>query len=326
MPYPDGRPAATLRLPAYDQGVIIHYGGAPGGFDATCCREAIINQENCVYYLFYDGASNKGWVVCLAVSTDLVHWEKRGPLFPIGQRGEIDRYAVSPWVVRQGDRWHMFYIGADGDVMTEFPYLAFKATSKSLAGPWVKQPEVIPFRTMPDTYYSVTASAGHILWHDGEYLMFFSATTQRPGHPYILRTLGIARTKNLDGAWTVDPSPILPIDEQIENTSLYYEPACQQWFMFTNHIGVEPGVDEYTDAAWVYWSADLNHWDPRNKAVVLDGNNCTWSKRCIGMPTVIKVGDRLAVFYDAPGGDSTSHFYRQIGLAWLDLPLSVPRQ
>jgi hypothetical protein len=70
----------------------------------------------------------------------------------------------------------------------------------------------------------------------------------------------------------------------------------------------------------------LNHWDPKHKAVVLDGNNCTWSKNCIGMPSVVEVGNRLAMLYDAPGGESLSHMNRDIGLAWIDLPLEVPRK
>jgi len=36
-------------------------------------------------------------------------------------------------------------------------------------------------------------------------------------------------------------------------------------------------------------------------------------------------GEWLAIFYDAPGGDSTSHMRRHVGLAWLDLPLRVPQ-
>ena len=58
--------------------------------------------------------------------------------------------------------------------------------------------------------------------------------------------------------------------------------------------------------------------------MVLDGKNCTWSKKCIGMPSVVRVGKRLVVFYDAPGGNSTSHMKRDIGLAWLELPLLPP--
>ena len=81
---------------------------------------------------------------------------------------------------------------------------------------------------------------------------------------------------------------------------------------------------EFSDAIWVYWSKDLEHWDPGNKAIVLDGKNCTESEKCIGLPSVITAGDRLALFYDAPGGTSTSHMKRHVGLAWLDLPLTIP--
>ena len=81
---------------------------------------------------------------------------------------------------------------------------------------------------------------------------------------------------------------------------------------------------EYTDAVWVYWTKDLNRWNAEHKTVVLDGQNCTWSRKRIGLPAVAKVGHRLAMLYDAPGGDSNSHMRRDVGLAWLDLPLTPP--
>jgi predicted GH43/DUF377 family glycosyl hydrolase len=110
--------------------------------------------------------------------------------------------------------------------------------------------------------------------------------------------------------------------KQVENSSLYFEPSNKTWFLFTNHIGLEG--HEFTDAVWVYWTKDLNKWNADHKAVVLDGRNCKWSHACIGLPSVIKVGNRLAMFYDAPGGDSKSHMKRDVGLAWLQLPLTPP--
>jgi hypothetical protein len=41
------------------------------------------------------------------------------------------------------------------------------------------------------------------------------------------------------------------------------------------------------------------------------------------MPTVIKVGNRLALLYDGVEGNSTSHMQRNIGLAWMELPLRI---
>ena len=58
--------------------------------------------------------------------------------------------------------------------------------------------------------------------------------------------------------------------------------------------------------------------------MVLDGKNCTWSSSCIGMPSVIRVNDRLAVFYDAPVDNSVDHMHHDIGLAWVKLPLIPP--
>lgn len=326
--YSDGRPEAILRMNAKDKGIILRYGDGPDKCDILGAREALIFKENGVYHLFYDGAGPKGWRACVATSKDLVEWEKKGPILDFGKSGEIDAAAAcSPWVYKQGKEWHMFYLGTpnagkEPDLVPMLPYLTMKANSSSLSGPWIKQKEVIPFRTKPDTYYSKTASPGHIVKHAGEYMQFFSSTTQKTGYSGIKRTLGIARTKDLDGSWTIDPEPIVSEEEQIENSSLYYEKKNKTWFLFTNHIGIDKG--EYTDAIWVYWSKDLNKWNSANKAIVLDGNNCTWSDKCIGMPSVIKVGKRLAVFYDAPEGKSTSHMKRNIGLAWLDLPLSVP--
>ena len=102
-----------------------------------------------------------------------------------------------------------------------------------------------------------------------------------------------------------------------------WKEGANAWFLFTNHVGINKSC-EYTDAVWVYWSRDLDRWNPQNKAVVLDGQNCSWSSEYIGLPSVVPVGSRLAILYDAPGGNSTSHMRRNIGLAWLKLPLVPP--
>jgi len=219
----------------------------------------------------------------------------------------------------------MFYLGTPHvspapDLVPSFPYLTMKAKSASPSGPWIKQRDVVPFKCVPDTYYNVTASPGQIIRQGDEYLMFFSAAANDKRG--IHRTISIARTKDINGPWAIAPQPIVPPAEQIENSSLYFEESNKTWFLFTNHIGLEGG--EYTDAIWVYWTKDLNRWNAGDKAVVLDGKNCTWSRKCIGLPSVVKVGERLAVLYDAPGGDSKSHMNRDVGLAWLALPLTPP--
>ena len=312
--------------------MVLRHGGGLGNCDALGARDVWVWRHGETYYMHYDGAGPKGWLACLATSRDLVNWTAKGPVLELGKAGEDDSASASYGVTFfDGREWHMFYLGTPHvtpgpDCIPAFPYLTMKARGDSPEGPWQKQRAVTPFRTKPGAYYSATASPGHVIRQGDQYLMFFSASTDGP----IKRTLSLARTKDLKGPWTIAPEPIVPLDEQVENSSLYYDEESKTWFLFTNHVGLENGL-EYTDAIWVYWSKDLTRWNRDHKAVVLDRQNCNWSKHIIGLPSVVKAGNRLAIFYDGnqaakmPGGVK-SHMDRDVGLAWLDLPLFPPAE
>lgn len=323
--YRDHRPQATHRMDAQDEGVVLRHGDGPADCDRYGARDVYVFEAEGIYYLHYDAAGPLGWLCSLATSADLRLWENKGPVLDLGAPGSEDAKSASYGVTyREGDVWHMFYLGTPNtspapDRVPSFPYLTMKAKSDAPGGPWKKQSEVVPFRPMPGTYYAMVASPGQTVRQGDSYLQFFSSTLDKGG---VKRTLGIARTQDLDGPWTVDPEPALPVEEQIENSSLYFEEANQHWFLFTNHVGI--AEHEYTDAIWVYWSQDLDHWDPRNKAIVLDAKNCAWSKRVVGLPSTIRVGDRLAILYDGLAEEGIGHMHRDVGLAWLDLPLTPP--
>lgn len=327
--YEDGRPAATVRIPAKDHGVVLKHGGGPDDCDRYGARDVWVWESGGTYYMHYDAAGPKAWLAALATSSDLVHWVKKGAVLDLGAPGKDDSKSASYGVTFQdGKTWHMFYLGTPNtspapDRVPSFPYLTMKAYAESPAGPWKKQYDVAPWRPTPGTYNAVTASPGFTIRYRGEYLQFYSAATQDRETKKIRRTIGLARTKELNGAWRLAAEPLLPLDEQIENTSLYFEPRNKTWFLFTNHVGIRNGR-EYTDAVWVYWSKDPERWDARNKAVVLDTSNCKWTTHVIGLPSVIRVGNRLALFYDGLAEDSLSHTRRDIGLAWIQLPLAVP--
>jgi len=319
LSYLDGRPYPSYRLNAVDQGMFLEYGKGPNACDTMNAREAMINCVDGTYYLYYDGAGAKGWVSCLAVSRDLKNWERKGPLLEFGPGVSDSAAACSPWIIKdEKNLWHMYYLGTPNttggtDKIPIAPYLALHATSKSPAGPWTKRYDPVPFSTKEGTYYSMSAYPGHIIKQGSEYMMFFGAADAKGR-----RTVSIARSKDLNGEWTLEPTPALPVTENLENTSVYFEPTSNTWFLFVNHIG-----NVCPDAVWVYWTNDVNHWNPACKAIVMDGSNCTWSKKNIGMPTVVPVGDKLYVFYDGAGGEATNEMYRSVAKATLQLPLKV---
>jgi len=328
--YSDNRPTTKYRLNAEDYGIVLPYGNGPDSCDYLGARDISVFENKGNFYMHYDGAGVNGWLSCMAVSKDLINWKPKGPVLDFGKPGSEDSRSASYGTVYfDGNKWHMFYLGtphvtAAPNFIPGFPYLTKKAESDSPTGPWKKRYDIIPFSTKAGTYYSASASPGFIIKKDNEYRMLFSASTDHP----IKRTLSYARTKDLDKSWTLDKKPFLPLDEQVENSSVYYQAGNKTWFIFTNHVGIRNGM-EYTDAIWVYWTKDLDHWNVENKAVVLDSSNCKWSKFIIGLPSVLKKGNKLAIFYDGnsekdfPKG-ALSHMKRNVGLAWLNLPIQLP--
>lgn len=326
--YADGRPVATLRMDAVDQGIVLRHGDGPGRCDAFGARDVWVFEDHDMYYMHYDGAGDDAWLACLATSPDGLNWTKSGVVLKLGAPGSPDSASASYGTTyKDGRDWHMFYIGTQfvspPHNIPAVPYVTLKAKSTSPTGPWVKQPDIVPFAPQPGTYYEETASAGQIIKQGNGFLQYFSASAFEDGR--FKRTIGIARTQNLEDSWQVDPTPVVPLEEQIENSALYYEVADDTWYLFTNHVGLYADAGgEYTDAIWAYWSDDPTNWDPDQKVVVLDRNNCAWSSRVVGLPSVLRIGNKLAIYYDGVTGTSTSHLDRDIGLAWLDLPLKRP--
>ncbi len=153
-------------------------------------------------------------------------------------------------------------------------------------------------------------------------------------HGGLIRDIGIARTNDpsaTDGFGEaegnlghIDEKPLAPLEDDVENSSVYYEASTGAWYLFANHI--DP-ANTYTDAIWVYWTQDIDHWDPANKAVVLDRQNTVTVKGAIGMPTVLKLdGHTLAMAYDGAEREDYSHMNRSICLAIIQLPLAAPNK
>ena len=324
--------------PATDQGVLLPHDRSadpdatcttPGGVefagacDALGARDAWLFEAGGRYLLHYDAAGAIGWLNALATSPDLATWTKHGPILDLGAPGEDDAagadYGV-PFLDDDG-RWHLFYLGAaqaspPPERIPAIPYTTMKAIAEAPTGPWRKQPGVRPFDPEPGTWTAETTSPGPILRRGDEYVQVVSGAAHYGDTLY--RTLGLARTRDLDGTWTIEARPILPPTEQIENASLYYEASNQTWFLFTNRVDVS---GRFTDAIVVYWSDDPERWSVDRKALVLDGRHSRWSPSVIGLPSVLRVGDRLAIVYDGLRDRSPSHMGRDIGIAWLDLPL-----
>ena len=320
-------------------------------YDGGGVREAVLKQVNGKFILTYDGAApgekpDSYWNACEAESDDLIHWRKCGPtLLSSGlthPEASAEVYpdfcsASSPWDFSDGDRWYRYYLAADHCSPAGIPSFAYRtmlAVSDHPRGPWKKvcdkpgkEGHVCFPLGKPGDWDDETASPGEVIKVEGEqlpYLMFYSGSCKGETK----RSIGLARTddpstcdnfrKEKGHFWVKDALPILPPSEDIENSSLFFEEESGYWYLFTNHIK----DNSYTDAVWVYRTKDIFHWNAADKAIAMDARMSAFAKGAVGMPSVMRIGNKLALLYDGTVDGGIGHLHRHIGLAFLDLPLA----
>ena len=132
--YPDGRPSATLRLEAKDQGVILKHGDGPGQCDVLGAREALIFEEKGVYHLFYDGAGAKGWLARSwpgrLLKYQSLHTEVADATASLVKGVQRRSGRVFVYTVNQEEQMqNLFALGVDG-IFTDDPLLAQTALKK----------------------------------------------------------------------------------------------------------------------------------------------------------------------------------------------------
>ncbi len=220
--YPDGRPSAHFRMEARDQGVVMKHGNGPAGCDKLGARDVWVFKSGKTFYLHYDGAP-KGMAVLFGhqPGPHSLGKKRSGAGFRKGRRTRLRFRLLRNDLLRcvRNGACSISALPIPPQRRTSFPafpYQTLMALGKWPSGPWVKQPNAIPFRCKSNTYYSVTASPGQIDNPERNTTCPYAASEDGHGTH---RTIGIARTLNLDAAWKLDPHPIVPAAEQVENTS-----------------------------------------------------------------------------------------------------------
>ncbi len=153
-----------------------------GGLYKSC-----VVQQDGEYYMFYNAKNQKAedWTEQIGVvrSSDLQHWkrERQHPVLPVSKGAWDGQFTADPYVVRDQDRWLMFYYGL-GEVGADKKRHAQEglAVSKDLLH-WEKAEEPILTYGAPGSIDSGHAHKPAIFYQNGVLYHFYCAT--RPGQP-----------------------------------------------------------------------------------------------------------------------------------------------
>lgn len=180
--------------------------------------------ENDTFYFFYSASDNRipfHESIALATSPDGRHWNR--PETPILQfdsrfysgalrmKNDISdqpfeqHHWRDPWIVHEGDTYHMFFTSAAREKKGESPWRGCvgHATATALEGPWECRPPVlVPVEPESGEPIFMEVERTQVIRHDGWWHMFFS-------------TMVFDGSMNPKWLSTVDPS-------RLTNSSLYH--------------------------------------------------------------------------------------------------------
>ncbi len=184
---------AQIGLAFTDDETLLHWTRLPepilswrdgGAWERGGLYKGCLVEEGGVFYLFYNAKQRdrNPWneQIGLATSRDLVHWERfdGNPVIPNGEGAWDCRFCADPCVMRDGDRWVMFYYGYNGRHAGDGA-----AFSRDLVH-WEKWPEPLLTSGGPGSIDTFHAHKPSVITKDGVLCHFYCAVREsRPGDP-----------------------------------------------------------------------------------------------------------------------------------------------
>jgi len=304
----------------------------PGSdYDCNCCMNPYAVRVGDTVRLYYAGADKDGHRrICLATADvdDLATWERHGPLFDRGAPGAFDHnWCVLPCLHRFGDRWHLYYSGNEGSEglgLQGFPGIGLATSADGIHFEKYSDEQIITGDQVPEFPENRGIAGGGTILEDVQpdgsvrYRMYYTLATGKP-NPDMRRDQEkhCAVCFSDDGiTWTdhrlvMSPRPEVAREDAAvaapfvwrEDSGLYrmiYCPIGTQWGFYS--LAEAVSEDGFT---WHRGEGD------ENVVLTPDADNPdSWEHQMVEYPSVLRIDDRLILFYCGNGYGATG-----IGLA-----------
>ena len=210
--------------------------------------------------------------------------DSESPSVSLGEKGAFDdTHLLSPMVFRNGESFHMWYIGAQGSI-AEREYQLGLAISQN--GKRFEKSEQNPIFRFGDGKHSVLTPSllrnldGTPIKEHGKYRMWFSATDFDVSDQHTLH-----ETTSTDGITWSEPSPVL-LDGVYAPTILKVGDTYRLWY---TDVSSDPWCFRHAE------SSDGRDWKVTDKPILTITQN--WEQSRLFYPHVVKVDDVYLMWY-----------------------------
>lgn len=246
--------------------------GTEGAYDANAVDCSNVFQHNGRFYMTHIGFDGTGYQTGLAVSDDLIHWEKLGVILGRNSHKDWDKVGMAATTILMdrdlyggnkirkwnGKYWMLYH---------SYPDTGYEAGSAEIGLCWSEDENLLEWHCCDEPVFSWRDGAdwehgglykADLVQHDGRFYMFYNAK-DKDENGWLEQT-GMAVSDDLIHWERPFDHPILPVTSQAwdsifaSDPQVFYDSKEQQWVMFYYGLGNLSACDG------VAVSPDLYHW------------------------------------------------------------------
>lgn len=270
-PYKYGRP-------------IISPSGKEGEFDSKAVDIPFVFVHNNQFYMMYVGYDGYGYQTALAVSNDLILWEKLGVI--LGRNEERrDRWddvgAAGTWILREDDLSALPTLkkvnGKYWLVYHSYPKKGYENGPAEIGLAWSEDENLLEWHRLDEPIYSWRDGADWesgglykacIIEKDNLFYMFYNAKNTNEGR-WIEQT-GVATSPDMH-TWTRIPhNPVIQVSPGHWDSQFVSDPCVvrdnDRWIMYYFGYNLRHAQDG------IAFSDDLMNWEKYHEPILENGN------------------------------------------------------
>ena len=294
----------------YGQPVLTGSGQA-GAYDRLAVDCPTVFSHNGRFYMMHVGFDGVGYQTGLAVSDDLVHWEKRGVMLRRGANRAWDRVGMAATTVLMdkdlygGNRlrkWH----GRYWLMYHSYPGEGYEAGSAEVGLAWTEDENLMDWRFAGEPVFSWRDGAAwekgglyktDLTERDGRFYLFYNAK-EKDSAGWTEQT-GLAVSEDLLHWTRPFDHPVLPVTPGAwdsvfaSDPQVFFDSKAGRWVMFYYGLG------NLSACEGLAVSEDLLHWEKFPAPILTIGAKNTLDATYAHKPGVIWADGALYHFYCA---------------------------